>query len=559
MKFAIQYQRAAQALLIIGPIVSLAVSPATNYDPINLIKLLFATPVAIFVLALLASTYKFSVSRLNKPFWITSFGFLLAMISTLLFSGAPVDQQFWGMFGRNTGFLTYFTLLIFLVSCALIQSVDFYHKIVSSLVITAIPMTLYCLIQVAHMDPVGWSLYAPFGTLGNINFSSAFFGLTSIACTSLLFEKSISKFVRISMALMVLTDLIIVYTTGSIQGLLVFLAGIGLVIYIYIRKTNALKKLSIPYVLLALGSISLTVIGLANKGPLARYIFSDTVVFRGDYWHAGWVMTTKHPFFGVGMDSYGDWYRAYRGLISTTRTTSDRITNTAHNIFLDISSNGGFPLIAAYLALTLITLISAIRVIKRGEKFNPYFVALFGTWFGYQIQATISINQVGVGIWGWLFSGSIIGYEYATRSNSLGSPNSSGFKTKKKGATLSAGSGVIAFFGLVVGFVLAFIPFNADMKYKSATQTREIAKIMDSVKLLGSTAFHMEMALDSAIKGNLQAQVLEIDNSLINKNERSFFGWKVRAVLSASTPEDRAKAAEVLRELDPYNPDILKP
>ena len=133
------------------------------------------------------------------------------MISTLLFSGAPFDQQFWGMFGRNTGFLTYFTLLIFLVSCALIQSVDFYRKIVNSLVITAIPMTLYCLIQVAHMDPVGWSLYAPFGTLGNINFSSAFFGLTSIACTSLLFEKSISKVVRISMALMVLTDLIIVY------------------------------------------------------------------------------------------------------------------------------------------------------------------------------------------------------------------------------------------------------------------------------------------------------------------------------------------------------------
>ena len=559
MKFAIQYQRTAQALLAIGPLVSLAVSPSTNYDPINLIKLLFATPVAIFVLALLASTYKFSASRLNKPFWITSFGFLLAMIATLLFSGAPIDQQFWGMFGRNTGFLTYFTLLIFLVSCALIQSVDFYRKIVNSLVITAIPMTLYCLIQVAHMDPVGWSLYAPFGTLGNINFSSAFFGLTSIACTSLLFEKSISKFVRISMALMVLTDLIIVYTTGSIQGLLVFLAGIGLVIFIYIRKTNTLKKLSIPYVLLALGSISLTVIGLANKGPLAKYIFSDTVVFRGDYWHAGWVMTTKHPFFGVGMDSYGDWYRAYRGLISTTRTTSDRITNTAHNIFLDISSNGGFPLIAAYLALTLITLISAIRVIKRSEKFNPYFVALFGTWFGYQIQATISINQVGVGIWGWLFSGSIIGYEYATRSNSLGTTNSSGFKNKKKGATLSAGSGVIAFFGLVVGFVLAFIPFNADMKYKSATQTREIAKIMDSVNLLGSTAFHMEMALDSAIKGNLQAQVLEIDNSLINKNKRSFFGWKVRALLSASTPEDRAKAAEVLRELDPFNPDILKP
>ena len=177
MQFSNTYKRLAQAVLIVGPLASLAVSPTSNYDPINLIKILFICSIAFFCFGLILSSLKYSINRLNKKFWILISLFILSMFSTLIFSGAPLSQQIWGSYGRNTGLLTYISLLLVLVSTALIQEVSFYKKLVDVLLLTAIPMTAYCLIQYAGMDPVGWSEKHPFGTLGNINFSSAFFWL----------------------------------------------------------------------------------------------------------------------------------------------------------------------------------------------------------------------------------------------------------------------------------------------------------------------------------------------------------------------------------------------
>ena len=186
MQIELIYRRLAQSLLIIGPLVTLAVSPSSNYDPINLIKLIFMSSIAFYGLGLLLNDSKIAFARLDKFFWTSSFVFILAMFSTILFSGAPLTQQIWGAYGRNTGFLTYFSLLLVLISTALIQKKDFYHNLVNSLLLTAVPMTIYCVIQVAKLDPVGWSSKAPFGTLGNINFSSAFFGLSSICGAALI-------------------------------------------------------------------------------------------------------------------------------------------------------------------------------------------------------------------------------------------------------------------------------------------------------------------------------------------------------------------------------------
>ena len=120
-------------------------------------------------------------------------------------------------------------------------------------------------------------------------------------------------------------------------------------------------------------------------------------------------MTLDHPFFGVGLDSYGDWYRSSRGLISTLRSGPERTANTAHNIFLDISSNGGLPLAISYFAIIIYAFLSGIRVLRQNSNFNPVFVSIFSSWFGYLIFSAISINQIGVGIWGWILTGCVIG------------------------------------------------------------------------------------------------------------------------------------------------------
>ena len=558
MQTEIIFKRLANSLLIIGPIVSLAVSPASSYDPINLIKQLFMCTISFYGLGLILNDSKTVFSKLPKWYWVTSLIFVISMLSSTMFSGAPINQQIWGTFGRNTGFLTYFTLFIILTSTAIIQKTDFYHKLVNGLLLTAVPMTVYCAIQVAKLDPVGWSSKAPFGTLGNINFSSAFFGISSICGTVLILEKRISKVVRLVIGIMVIIDLLIVLSTGSIQGFMIFIAGIGLAGYLYIRSGDTLRKLRLPYAVIAIVGVVVTVMGLSNKGPLAKFLFAPSIVFRTDYWHAGLQMTLDHPVFGVGLDSYGDWYRSARGLISTVRTSPDRIANTAHNIFLDISSNGGIPFISSYLALNFFAFRAGIRILKRDSKFIPYFAAIFSTWFGYLIFSAISINQVGVGIWGWLFTGALIGYEIATKDATSQNPAESKKAKRKRSQSFPAGAGVLGLVASLVGFSFAFVPFNADMKYKSALLTRGMDKIINSTEIIGSTAFHVEMALDLAISNNLQAQALELAQRLNRDYPRDFMGWKAMYVLSDTSDPNRTTAAKKQHELDPFNPNLPK-
>jgi len=552
------YKRLSLSLLIIGPLVSLVVSPTSNYDPINLIKLLFMSSIAFYGLGLLINDPKVAFARLDKFFWVSSLVFILAMFSTLAFSGAPLTQQIWGSFGRNTGFLTYFSLLLVLVFTALVQKTDFYHKIVNSLLLTAVPMTIYCAIQVAKLDPVGWSYKAPFGTLGNINFSSAFFGLSSICGVALILEKKFSKGIRIAIGLMVVIDLLIVLSTGSIQGFMIFIAGVGLSGYLYLRSKTNLRVLRIPYTLVAITGVAVTVLGLSNKGLLAKFLFAPSIVFRTDYWHAGWQMTLDHPFFGVGLDSYGDWYRSSRGLLSTIRTGPDRVANTAHNIFLDISSNGGVPFISAYLALNIIAFRAAIRVLKRDTQFRPYFVALFSTWFGYLIFSAISINQVGVGIWGWLFTGSLIGYEIATKDGVALTNNSNKQAKRRKSQTFPAGAGLLGLILLAIGFALAFVPFNADTKFKSALMSRDLTRMMQSNDVIGTSAFHIEMTLEAAARSNLIPQARDISSYLIMRFPLDFMGWKSRWYLANTSVSEKSEALAKMRELDPFNPDLPK-
>jgi hypothetical protein len=552
--------RITQVLLFIAPLTTLAVNPWTNYDPISLPKMLIVATGAFLVLAIMLLNRSEVVSSLPRPvLWIAGI-FILLMASTLLFSGAPFNQQLWGSFGRNTGLLTYFSLMVLLISVIWLRSWQFYFRLAKFLVFTSVPMTFYCLVQMAGKDPIPWSEFNTFGTLGNINFLSAFLGMTSIGAIALAFDSSQKIHLRVMLFCLSIIDLVIIYSTGSIQGPVIFVVGIGVLVF---NSLLNLKKMR-TVILGLFSSISvligyLVVIALQNKGPLASIIYQPSVIFRGDYIHAGWEMTLQKPIFGVGMDSYGDWYREVRGQISTLRTGPDRVANTAHNIFLDVSSNGGIFLGISYVVLILFALYSSIKVLKSPERNSSEFRIIFAVWIAYQVQALVSINQIGVGVWGWFFTGALIGMATLLKENSARSVEKP-FKSRSRelrGRPIQASHALVGALGLSVGFTLAAIPLNADIKYRASSNRGDLAQMLAAASSLGSTEFHRELVLDFAMRSNKVAEVKEIASGLVADYPRSFFGWRVLSVASASTEEERARALLEVRRLDPYNPDLL--
>jgi O-antigen ligase len=556
--------RGQRALLWIGPIVSLLVSPWTNYDPISVVKALAMTTMAFFLLGILLTQPDYVRAKAQKHVSLAVGLFLIFMTSTFMFSGAPLSQQFWGSFGRNTGFLTYLALVIILFSAYILSDLELIKKLSWSILLTAIPATAYALVQIQGKDPIKWSELRAFATFGNINFLSAFMGIAAVVGTIVALKSKVSLITRFLLLVLALTDLIIIQTTGSIQGMVIYVAGMGLFIFILIATNRRWRLLSIPYIAAALAAIYFGVLGLVNKGPLASFLFQPSNSFRGDYMHAGWAMTLKKPFFGVGMDSYGDWYREMRGVISTNRTTPDRISNSAHNIYLDISSYGGLPLFLVFISMSLLVIFGFLKyTLREKENLDPYVLAMFCGWVAYQIQALISINQIAVGIWGWIFSGALLGLlreqTQPTESREKKSSKNEDFISpllmhkKFKGQLMPAKIAMQVFACSAIGFVLAFFPTYADSKYFNVSQSGDVNSMVAATRFPGTSLFHITLTADRLRNMGVNEEAKALLTLLTQRYPRDFYAWRVIAYTDLFPPEERQRALQILKELDPYN------
>ena len=85
----------------------------------------------------------------------------------------------------------------------------------------------------------------------------------------------------------------------------------------------------------------------------------------------------------------------------------------------------------------------------------------------FQAQAIISINQIGLALWGWVLSGLIIGYEINTRGAEVVAEKKTS-KNASKQAQSSAASVMSIFVGLIIGVLVGMPPYLASAKYKGA-------------------------------------------------------------------------------------------
>lgn len=239
------------------------------------------TTMAFFLLGILLTELQFVKSKLDRSVAILISLFLIFMVSTILFSGAPLSQQFWGSFGRNTGFLTYLALVIILFSAYIFSDAELIKKLSWSIVLTAVPVTLYALIQIQGKDPIKWSELRAFATFGNINFLSAFLGIASVVGTIIAIKAKLKPINRLLLFVLILVDLAIVESTGSIQGLIIYVAGMGLFFLLYLLSNKKFAILSIPYLAASITAIYFGVIGLVGKGPLASFLFSHPMLSAG--------------------------------------------------------------------------------------------------------------------------------------------------------------------------------------------------------------------------------------------------------------------------------------
>jgi O-antigen ligase len=427
--------------------------------------------------------------------------------------------------------------------------------VVVSLIVGVLSLS-YGIIQAAGSDPIDWvNPYSPvFGFLGNPNFQSSLLGILGSIVFAKAFEQSLSLKFKLLIGAYLLVTVFVIMKTASQQGFLVLVFGVGVVVGLYVMRIN--RVLGLFYGLISGFGLFLVLFGVLNKGPLASLLFKQSVTYRGDYWRAGWNMTLDHPIFGVGMDSYGDWYRRSRTIDATLRRGPDITSNAAHNVFLDISSYGGFPLLLIYLSLMVLVIVSIVKVLKRSSSFNPGFAGIVAGWVGFQAQSIISINQIGLAIWGWVLAGLIIGYEINTRDPKALEPIAKKGRFAEKPGQTSAASVVAIFIGFILGISIGMPPYVASARFKGALESGNPQAIRDAAYFWPQEPSRMILVAETLDDNKFSNEGLRVALDATVSFPENFGSWAVLNAMDDATPEQKSEALAQMKRLDPLNPNL---
>jgi len=540
---------------IIGAFVTFVISPNTNLDPINIIKFFF-----LFIGAgYLVADYKQVVSRLKsgtksyRYFVISTLVFVLFQFIGLFLSGATLISQIYGVFGRNTGFLTYFALSILVLLVSTFENSQQVREVIKYLLVVTCFEIVYGLFQFANIDPYSWkNLYNPIiGTLGNPNFSSAFYGIVASLMIPYLFEKSFNLRIRFIALIIIGILFFLTIASDSWQGTGLILVSAAIYFLTFVRSIHKVRIFGYLIGLIYLGITALVIRGFQGDGPLGTYLNKPTFTIRMDYWRTA-INTIKHNLlFGVGSDNFGDWFRLMRDEETVKRIGLGVATNSTHNVVLDIMANTG--LLAGVLYLSVVGLIlwkTLPRIWNPVSIDNKIFLPLFLGWFAYFIQSMVSINQIGIGVWGWILQGLMVALILNEKNFTYTVIEVNDKKKKKKEKALPAPS-LLRIITTPIFIVIATMPLYSDAKLISSLKSGDENKVYTAVTTFPLDPSRLNFATQTFSQNKLPEISLKSAKFTVEHFPNNYDAWDLLRQVT-NNQADRDLALSNMKRLDPY-------
>jgi O-antigen ligase len=561
---ALVERKLSQYLSVGSFFVTVFILNGINNDPVNVTKQFALGAIAFSLLAItMVFGWRYIQSNFKLMFVAVLVFDLLLLVSTFT-SKAPFAQNFYGTYGRNNGALAYLALSFILLSALLMRDRNSFNRINTGFLFAGAINAIYCGWVLAFGDFMAWN--NPYGKIlglfGNPDFISAFLGMFIAASAVYVMDNNSDIRLRIFLGAMIPLSLYEIVRSHAIQGLVVTAGGLTIVGFYFLRSRSNKNLYTLIYSSVVAIVGFLAVLGTFQKGPLS-FVYKRSVSFRGSYWNAAIEMGNSHPMTGIGLDAYGDWYRSARPDVALIDTPGIKtLSNVAHNVVLDFFASGGYPLLISYLILLAFGVTAIVRVTLRTRNFDRVFITLVVVWLGYQVQSIISINQIGLAVWGWLITGLLVAYERSSRHQepeSKSNQDKMSISTKKTASTGILSPQFVAGIGLAVGVFVAVPPLSADITWFNAMNSRDALQVeksltpsyfnpSDSLKFANAAnLFHTSKLDDLAHKYALLG---------VNFNPNYFDAWKILYSLTNSSPLERELSLANMKRLDPKNPDV---
>ena len=221
----------ARWISIGAALITILVTANVSMDPVNVPKLLLTSGLGLGMWSIIIFFNIKDIWRSNKLLLLATVIYLALGAVTLFVSSAPLSQNFYGVQGRNTGFLAYLALTGIMLASSQLRSKKSFTYILYALFAAGILNVIYCLIALSGNDFIPWNnVYNKIlGTFGNPNFISAFLGIFISALVAYLFKPGMNLPIRISGIIIAVIALYEVQASNAIQGLVVTALGISIV------------------------------------------------------------------------------------------------------------------------------------------------------------------------------------------------------------------------------------------------------------------------------------------------------------------------------------------
>jgi O-antigen ligase len=509
------------------------------YDPFNSAKLILLLVLDAWLFGHLVHSYRTTpINRQSFEFLVTAL--IAVFVASLFISTLFTDSFVVGLIGetqRRNGFLSYAGLVIVLLYAS--RSIDFSNvdKVYKLGILVGVTLSTYGIMQISGRDFVAWdNPYSDMiSTLGNPNFASSLLAVLSLLSIYGCMLKDLSWRFKLLSIYLISSALIAIVVSGSRQGLLVIF--FSLIFYFSVLSLLKNKSIGLAVAIFS-GACAVTALfGMLQRGPLTSLLYKDSVSVRGYYWRAGIEMFKTSPFTGIGVDRYGAFFKEFREVGYPLKYGFEITSSNAHNTFIQLFATAGVFVGVTYLGLMALILFSGISLIKRCDPESKKLVlGLLATWLGFQAQSLISIDNVGISIWGWLLGGSILALKFRLDKNSDTFEGSEQIKSKNKKVEINLFQPAIS--------ILALIPIIIF----SAT----FYKVEHNLFILKSIS-------NPAFPENKQPVLLYVNKILDSPLVDPFYKYRSAFFLyDMGYKEESYKVFSDLIEKDPINPDFLR-
>ena len=119
-------------------------------------------------------------------------------------------------------------------------------------------------------------------------------------------------------------------------------------------------------------------------------------------------MFLSSPLTGIGIDRYGAYFKEFRETQYSLNYGFDLTSSNAHNVPIQLFATGGIFVGGFYILILLFIAWRGFLGISRNRGNARLVVAaVFAAWLAYQAQSIVSIDNIGLAVWGWLLGGAI--------------------------------------------------------------------------------------------------------------------------------------------------------